>query len=64
MLSESIEVNTTCRKHKVNYCTGPESVLIDDREKTIREWEAAGGTGILHRSAEKTVQELKRRELL
>lgn len=47
-------------KHKQLFCTGAGSILIDDREKTIREWREAGGTGILHVSAEKTRTELKR----
>ena len=64
MLSEKVKVNLVCRKHKQNYCTGPESVLIDDREKTIREWQKLGGTGILHRSAEETLKELAELGLL
>lgn len=39
-------------------------ILIDDREKTIREWREKGGTGILHVSAEETLAELKRLGLL
>ena len=60
MLSGTVKVNAVCRKHKQNYCTGPEDILIDDREKTIREWRNLGGTGILHRSAEETLEELER----
>ena len=60
MLPENVKVNAVCRKHKQLFCTGAESILIDDREKTIREWREAGGTGILHVSAEKTRAELKR----
>lgn len=38
------------------------NLLIDDNAKNIREWEAAGGIGILHRSeaAEKTIARLKK----
>ncbi len=64
MLSESVKVNTVCRKHKLQYCTGPESVLIDDRKKTILEWRELGGTGILHVNPEKTLKELKQLKLL
>ena len=64
LLSEKVAVNAVCRKHKQNYCTGPDCILIDDREKTIREWRAAGGTGILHVSAEQTMKELKKLGLL
>ena len=60
MLSDTVKVNAVCRKDKQRYCGGPESVLIDDREKTIREWRELGGTGILHVSAEETLAELKR----
>ena len=35
------------------------AVLIDDLQKNIDEWTAAGGTGILHVSAEQTLKELK-----
>ncbi len=64
MLSEKVKVRTVCRKHKQQYCTGPESVLIDDREKTIREWREQGGTGILHVNPEETLKELERLGLL
>jgi HAD superfamily hydrolase (TIGR01509 family) len=36
------------------------SILIDDYIKNIHEWEAKGGIGIHHTSAEKTVEELKK----
>ena len=34
-------------------------VLIDDRQRNIDAWEKAGGIGILHKSAEKTIKTLK-----
>ena len=37
----------------------PTSILIDDREKNIEQWEAAGGIGILHTSAANTIEQLK-----
>lgn len=37
----------------------PTSILIDDREKNIKQWEAAGGIGILHTSAADTIKQLK-----
>ena len=64
MLSEDVKIHTVCRKHKLRYCTGSESVLIDDREKTIREWREQGGTGILHISPEETLRELEQLNLL
>lgn len=37
----------------------PTSILIDDRQKNIEQWEAAGGIGILHTSAANTIAQLK-----
>lgn len=34
-------------------------ILIDDQPKAINPWKAAGGTGILHISAKKTIKKLK-----
>ena len=34
-------------------------VLIDDMERNIKSWEAAGGTGILHKSTSSTIKKLK-----
>lgn len=34
-------------------------ILIDDREKSIEPWVAAGGIGILHTSAAVTIRQLK-----
>ena len=64
LLSEDVIIHTVSRKEKQDYCKGPEDILIDDREKTIREWREAGGTGILHVSAEETIRELEKRGLL
>jgi len=38
----------------------PESILIDDRQVNIDQWEAAGGIGILHTSADDTISQLKK----
>jgi hypothetical protein len=35
------------------------SVLIDDRQKNLDAWEKHGGIGILHTSAEDTINQLK-----
>lgn len=35
-------------KEKHLECTGPDDILIDDREDTIKRWEAAGGIAIYH----------------
>jgi len=37
----------------------PTSILIDDRQKNIDEWEAAGGIGILHTSTANTIKQLQ-----
>jgi hypothetical protein len=37
----------------------PTSILIDDRQKNIDQWEAAGGIGILHTSTPNTIEQLK-----
>jgi len=34
-------------------------ILIDDKEKAIKPWEAAGGIGVLHTSAANTIAQLK-----
>ena len=64
MLSKEITVNIVYREDKPRFCRGKESVLIDDRKSNIREWEEMGGTGILHVSAEKTLAELERMNLI
>jgi hypothetical protein len=38
----------------------PESILIDDRQINIDQWEAAGGIGILHTSTDNTISQLKK----
>ena len=64
ILSDKVVVHTVCRKHKQDFCKGPETILIDDYAKNTREWEAKNGTGILHRSAEETMKELKKLGIL
>ncbi len=41
----------------------PTSILIDDRQKNIDQWEAAGGIGILHTSTANTIEQLKQLSL-
>jgi len=40
------------------------SILIDDLEKNINEWEHAGGIGILHKNTKDTIKELKKYMLI
>ena len=58
ILSDKVKVNTVARKDKKLFCTGPDSILVDDLEKNITEWKAAGGTGILFRNAEQAMEEI------
>lgn len=58
MLSPEIRVNSVLRGEKIRFCRGPETVLIDDMEKTIREWTDRSGTGILFKSAGDTLRKM------
>ena len=44
---------------KADYAA-PNHILIDDREKSIQPWRAAGGIGILHTSAADTISQLQK----
>jgi hypothetical protein len=46
-------------KDKKNYANST-SILIDDREDNIKQWQEAGGIGILHTSAANTIAQLKK----
>jgi len=46
------------RANKVNY-SNENSILIDDMPRTIEEWDSGGGIGILHTSANSTIDKLK-----
>jgi hypothetical protein len=39
--------------------SGKNRILIDDRADTIENWNAKGGIGILHTSANNTIKQLK-----
>jgi hypothetical protein len=45
-------------EQKSQYAT-PNSILIDDKEKSIKPWIEAGGVGILHINAAQTISKLK-----
>ena len=45
---------------KAKYVSNSHSILIDDRTKSIDPWIAAGGIGILHITAEDTINKLKK----
>ncbi len=59
-----VKVNIVYKEEKKNYCNGPGDVLIDDYLTTIREWRRLGGTGILHRNAADTLEELRKMGIL
>ncbi len=52
-------VHIVARKEKAKFA-GIDSVLIDDREKNIREFIDAGGIGILHYDAHSTLEQLRK----
>ena len=45
--------------NKKNYAE-PNHILVDDRPSNIEQWVAAGGIGILHRTADETIGQLKK----
>lgn len=55
-----IPVIVCLRKEKINYIdwNRPLNILIDDMPKNIKEWNTAGGLGILHTSAEDSIKRL------
>ena len=48
-LGPGIPVHICYRAEKIHKCGGPNDILIDDQDRNIQEWQAAGGTGILFR---------------
>ena len=52
------QVNVVQRREKKNFA-GKNIILIDDHKKNIREWENAGGTGVLHINTNSTIKQLK-----
>ena len=64
LLSETVKVNIVYREQKPEYCSGPGSVLIDDYEKNIGEWQQMGGTGLLFKSVAEMTLELEKRGIL
>ena len=49
-------------EYKKQYAS-PEAILIDDRKPNIDDWKGAGGIGILHKSADDTIKQLKNLKL-
>ena len=59
---ESSNIHLVKRSMKRKYATtnGQPNILIDDHSKNIKEWQSAGGIGILHTNARNTVKKLKK----
>ena len=64
LVSEDVVVNIVLRADKKNYCKGKEYILIDDYVANIKEWEKAGGTGILYKNAADAEEKLAKLGLL
>ena len=60
----SSKMRIVLRKNKKNFAMDGRdkrpNILIDDHKGNIREWESAGGIGILHTSAASTINDLKK----
>ena len=57
------DIHLVKREDKQKYAISPSgqpNILIDDHPKNIKEWQAKGGVGILHRSAKETIAKLKK----
>jgi len=60
-LGSGVKVNVTEHgSQKGPEFGGENKILIDDQQKSIKPWKAAGGVGILHTSAAKTIKRLKK----
>ena len=59
-ISGSVHIVQRARKKEfARKKDGTPNLLIDDREQNIREWENAGGIGILYKNSKKTINKLK-----
>ena len=59
ILNPELKVNIVYRAEKPGFCQGRDFILIDDMKLNIKEWEACGGTGILHRNPEETLARIE-----
>ena len=64
LLTPELKVNIVYREEKKNFCTGKDTVLIDDMASNIEQWESFGGVGILHINAENTLKQLQEKGIL
>lgn len=64
LFAKDVKVNIVFREQKREFCNGKDYILIDDYGKNIQEWESFGGTGILHKSVQETIDELRKLRIL
>ncbi len=57
-LSAEVPCNIVFKEDKPRFCKGRDCILIDDTQANITAWTAMGGTGILHHSADETLDAL------
>lgn len=57
-LGQNVKV-ILCKAAEKKRCANSDSILIDDMEKNIKQWEEAGGIGILHKNTKDTIKKLK-----
>ncbi len=55
-LSPDIVVNIVYAQDKKNFCKGKDCVLIDDLKKNTDTWINSGGTAILYKSPQNTIE--------
>lgn len=58
-LGPDVVVNLTRKAQDKAKFAAKNHILIDDKQKAIGPWEAAGGIGVLHTSAASTIKKLK-----
>jgi len=57
------DIHLVKREDKQKYAISPSgqpNILIDDHPKNIKEWQAKGGVGVLHKSAKETITKLRK----
>jgi hypothetical protein len=55
----NVKINLIRAREKQKFAS-KSAILIDDKKKNVTRWNAAGGTGIWHISANNTIKELKK----
>ena len=58
-ISPSIPINIVEGGSTKKRFANPQSILIDDRKEVLRSWTSAGGIGVLHTSATRSIQQLR-----